>query len=402
MSQKHPAGSQFSPTRLVLVAGFAMFAMFFGSGNLVFPIMVGVQSLAEFPFATLGLILTGVMLPFLGLLAMVYYGGDRKAFFKSLGAPAAFVLTFAMLSLMGPFGVLPRCVIVAHGGLDLVFPGVDPVIFNAAFSAVTGYFAWQRSQIIDKIGTLLTPFLLLSVFALIAVGIAHESVPAPSDLAALNSFAIGLDQGYQTMDLLAAFFFSATTVTFIASQVKTSAKSSKSTAAIERYSLLACFMGAVLLTLVYLGFVYLGATYAPVLGGVAPEKLLVVIAQHSLGVLAMPIAAAVIGLACLTTSIILASLFADFLQKDIMQDKMPRSLALVITLLIGYTFSLLGFSDLASWIANALVIAYPALIAYAVAKIVAVKTGFKMAREAFWIVLLGSIIVKVLHHTGHF
>jgi LIVCS family branched-chain amino acid:cation transporter len=375
-----------------------MFAMFFGSGNLVFPIMVGVKSLSEFPFATVGLILTGVILPFLGLLSMVYYGGDRKAFFKSLGAPAAFVLTFAMLALMGPFGVLPRCVIVAHGGMDLIYPGISPVLFNAFFSIVTGYFAWQRTRIIDKIGAWLTPVLLVSVFALILVGIYHDSVPALSEAPAMASMLIGLEQGYQTMDLLAAFFFSATTVTFIARELN----KSQDDKTVERYSLMACLLGALLLTAVYLGFVYLGATYAPVLSNVAPEKLVVVIAQHSLGSFALPIAALVIGLACLTTSIILASLFADFLQKDILQDKMPRSLALIITLVIGYTFSLLGFSELASWIANALVIAYPALIVYAVAKIIAVKTGFKISRELFWLVLLGSIIMKVLHHTGYF
>lgn len=385
-----------SYTRLVFVAGFAMFSMFFGSGNLVFPLMVGMQSLDQYHTASTGLIITGVMLPFIGLVAMTYYAGNRQLFFKSLGGPAAFVLAFAMLSLMGPFGVLPRCIIVAHGGVDLVFGGLSAPIFNAVFSILTGFLAWQRTKIIDIIGTFLTPFLLGGIIGLILWGVYGVETPAVSDMSNVDAFKIGLNQGYQTMDLLAAFFFSATTVAYIASQLKTHDQKRR----LEGLSLTACAIGAFLLVAVYVGFVYLGATYAPMLEGVEPEKLLVVVAQASLGPLAIPMSATIIGLACLTTSTILASLFADFLQKDMLQEKIPRSLALVITLLIGYTISLLGFMQLAGWIANALIIAYPALIVYALSKIIEAKYKKKMAREAFWLVLLLSICGRTLMSAG--
>lgn len=387
-----------SYTRLVFVAGFAMFSMFFGSGNLVFPLMIGVKTLDQFHIASIGLMITGVLVPFVGLLSMIYYSGNRQLFFKSLGAPAAFVLTFSMLSLMGPFGVLPRCIIVAHGGVDLVFEGLSAPVFNGVFCAVTAFLAWHKSRIIELIGTFLTPLLLLGIFALIAAGLFLGPTPASSDLTTNGALAEGLLQGYQTMDLLAAFFFSATTVIFIARALTTHEDKQN----LERLSLTACLIGAFLLSLVYLGFVCLGAKYAPVLCQVAPEKLLVVIAEQSLGPLALPLAAIVIALATLTTATILASLFADFLQKDMLQEKIPRWLALIITLIIGYTFSLLGFSDLASWIANALMIAYPALIGYALAKIIAKKTDHKYAREVFWLILLAAIIAKVLAHLGVF
>lgn len=385
-----------SYTRLVFVAGFAMFSLFFGSGNLVFPLMIGVNSLDQFHIAALGLMVTGVLVPFIGLLSMVYYNGNRHLFFKSLGAPVAFILTFAMLSLMGPFGVLPRCIIVAHGGVELVFKSLSAPIFNAIFCVITAFLAWHRSKIIEIIGTFLTPLLLLGIFALIIVGISLGPPPAASSLTGGDALMSGLIQGYQTMDLLAAFFFSATTVIFIA-QALTTHKDKQN---IGRLSLTACLIGAFLLALVYIGFVYLGAKYAPTLSNISPEKLLVAIAEQSLGNIALPLAAIIIALATLTTATILASLFADFLQKDMLQEKVPRWLALTVTLIIGYTFSLLGFSDLANWIANALIIAYPALIGYAIAKIIAKKTGHKYARETFWFLLLAAIIAKVFAHLG--
>lgn len=385
-----------SYSRIVFIAGFAMFSMFFGSGNLVFPIMVGMKSLDQFHTASTGLIITGVLLPFLGLLSMTYYAGNRQLYFSSLGAPAAFVLTFAMLSLMGPFGVLPRCIIVAHGGVDLVFNGLSAPIFNGIFAILTGILAWQRKKIIDIIGTFLTPFLLGGIIGLILWGIYGVETPTVTDLSNSSAFFVGLDQGYQTMDLLAAFFFSATTVAYIARQLKTHEDKKK----LETLSITACLIGAFLLIAVYLGFVYLGATYAPMLDNVKPENLLVVVAQASLGNIALPLSATVIGLACLTTSTILASLFADFLHKDILQEKTPRSIALVITLIIGYTISLLGFMQLASWIANALLITYPALIIYAIFKIIEAKLDLKYAREAFWLVLFVSILIRTLLAAG--
>ena len=238
-----------SSMRLVFVAGFAMFSMFFGSGNLVFPLMVGVKSLDQFPIASLGLVLTGVLLPFLGLLAMVYYKGNRFLFFKSLGGPSSFILTFAMLSLMGPFGVLPRCIIVAHGGVDLIVEGLSPPVFNMIFSIMTGLFAWHSAKIIELIGVFLTPVLFLGIVALIAVGLFVGMEPTQSLLTAKDAFVTGLEQGYQTMDLLAAFFFSATTIAFI-SRVLKSEKKEKN---LEAISLKACLLGALLLVLVYLG-----------------------------------------------------------------------------------------------------------------------------------------------------
>ena len=384
--------SFFKSPKIVLVAGFAMFSMFFGSGNLVFPLMVGMKSHDQFQIASIGLIISGVLLPFLGLIAMIYYGGNRAKFFKNLGAPAAFILTFSMLSLMGPFGVLPRCIIVAFGGFDLIFHDLTAPIFNAIFSVLTGLLAWHRTKIVSIIGTYLTPILIFGITAIIIMGVIAIETPPSIDISNTAAFMIGLDQGYQTMDLLAAFFFSATTVSYLASQIN----AKENPIRLERLSLVACSLGALMLVAVYLGFIYLGAAYAPLLESVAPEKLLVVVAQASLGPAALPVASVVICMACLTTSTILASLFADFLYNDIMQKRIPRSAALVVTLLIGYTVSLLGFMDLASWIANALLVAYPALIVFAVFKIISAKTGHKWSREAFWLVLLISILVRGL------
>ncbi|EKE08422.1 MAG: hypothetical protein ACD_17C00172G0001, partial [uncultured bacterium] len=92
--------------RLVISTGLALFSMFFGSGNLVFPLVVGKTSQGHFNLGALGIFLTGVLVPFLGVLAMCLFNGCTKTFFGRMGRPAVFWFPLIALSLMGPFGVL--------------------------------------------------------------------------------------------------------------------------------------------------------------------------------------------------------------------------------------------------------------------------------------------------------
>ena len=384
--------------RLVLIAGFAMFSMFFGSGNLVFPLLTGVQSQGHFGLAAIGLLITGVVVPFIGLLAMIYYSGNRALFLKALGGPMALFLTFSMLGLLGPFAVVPRCAIVAQGSLSLLWSQIPPFLLNAAFCVITLILAWKRSKIIDIIGRILTPGLLLGIFILIGFGLFMGPPPLDGTMLPSKALTCGIIEGYKTMDLLAAFFFSASTVAYIASALKTHADKQN----LERLSLNACLIGAFLLGLVYIGFVALGAKYAPVLHHVDPEKLLVVIAQHSLGALALPLASLVIALACLTTATILTSLFADFFYTEILKEKLSRHSVLVGTIVISYIISLAGFTLLGHWIEIVLAFAYPALIVYTISAIVANKTGYDLRRFLFWVTLGTTVLIKIAVTMGLF
>ena len=89
---------------LVISTGFALFSMFFGSGNLVFPIAVGTECGGHCILAALGILLTGVVVPFLGVFGMLLYKGDLNSFFSYLGKPGIFLFSLLALSITGPFG----------------------------------------------------------------------------------------------------------------------------------------------------------------------------------------------------------------------------------------------------------------------------------------------------------
>ncbi|MCB9229710.1 MAG: branched-chain amino acid transport system II carrier protein, partial [Deltaproteobacteria bacterium] len=93
-----------------IIVGLALFSMFFGSGNLIFPLDVGRVAGGQFLWGALGFILTAVLVPFMGVVAMVVYNGDYQKFFAFSGKKTGFILTLILLSFWIPFGSGPRCI----------------------------------------------------------------------------------------------------------------------------------------------------------------------------------------------------------------------------------------------------------------------------------------------------
>ncbi|MBI1954625.1 MAG: branched-chain amino acid transport system II carrier protein [Proteobacteria bacterium] len=377
-------------SKTVLIAGFAMFSMFFGSGNLIFPILIGAQSLNYYHVSIIGLIVTAVIVPVLGLFAMILFDGNRKNFFDILGQKPAFIMTGLMLALMGPFGVVPRCLTVAYGGLQLILPDLNLALFAFIFCLVIAWLIWQENKVIDIIGLILSPLKLGFIATLLVVGLWYAPTPNETTLPQIDAFFTGLKQGYQTMDLIAAFFFSATTVIYLRSRIANPEKN------LFRLSTQACLIGAGLLSIAYIGFVTLGASYAPSLQSINPEQMLVAIAGQALGKLTMPFVAATMTIACLATAVILASLFVEFLQQDICQDRINRPVAILITLTISFFISLIGFSAICSILGTILELAYPAFIALTIGNILYKMYGFSFSKHAFWLVLVMSVSLKFL------
>ena len=108
--------------QLILVSSFALFAMFFGSGNLIYPLGVGVLAGDNYFYALIGLLLGGVLIPFLGLAATIISSKNKMISLLLFGGPLSLILGLLMLSLMGPFGVGARCVLIASAGVNLVIP----------------------------------------------------------------------------------------------------------------------------------------------------------------------------------------------------------------------------------------------------------------------------------------
>lgn len=345
---------------LFLSTGFALFSMFFGSGNLVFPLVVGQESQGHTLLAAIGIISTGVIVPFLGVFGMMLYKGDIDQFFGCFGKKGIFTFSLLSLALMGPFGVMARCLTVAHGALLLLLPSLSLPVTSLLLCALIYFLAVNKNKIVTILGTYLTPFLLGSILLIAYFGLTgtETSFNVETGATAFEALKNGFFQGYQTMDLLAAFFFSKFIIAFLYKHYTTEQEEK----AMYRTFFKGSMIGAGLLGFVYLALVFLGWMYSPELANTPPQEMLGRIAFESLGAYAGPCVCLAVVLACVTTAIVLTSLFAEFLQKDVMQNKLKHSHSLLITLAIGFLVSTLDFGGIARFLGPLLETVYPALI----------------------------------------
>ncbi|MDP3641220.1 MAG: branched-chain amino acid transport system II carrier protein, partial [Alphaproteobacteria bacterium] len=330
--------------KLVFVYGFAIFAMFFGSGNLVFPLQLGQQVGENWFLGFLGLFVTGIILPFLGLFVIKLHKGNYRSFFDEGGKIASIVLPLFTLSLLGSFGVVPRCITVAHGGMDYLFPGLSLTLFSFVFCVFTYVICLKDHIMVNFLGKLMSPLLLISLAILIVVGIIY----APDHLASTEkstAFESGFLIGYQTMDLFAAFFFSA----LVFNQIKAILPKTNDHRIIVKAALTPSIAGALMLAIVYLGFVFLGAHYGDLIQNVAPELMLPTIATYALN----PSAAFTIGIAiifsCLTTAVALNNIYARYLVDTLKLKPSYFPIMLAGTTAISFFISLLDFKGIAAF-----------------------------------------------------
>jgi LIVCS family branched-chain amino acid:cation transporter len=332
--------------------------MFFGSGNLVFPLQIGQISANFWLIGFWGLFLSGVLLPFLGLFVIKLYKGSYEKFFMEIGIVPGTLIAIFTLSLLGSFGVVPRCITVAHAGIGYLFPQISLFTFSLIFSCLCYLACIKDSMMISIIGKWMTPILLSFLALLIIMGVANAPKMDYQNLETMNVFGDAIFRGYQTMDLFAAFFFSAV----IFKEIQGKANSKASDTEVIKMALAPSIIGAFLLGIIYMGFVYLGSHYAELTTGVAPEMILPTIATHILGEYAAFIISIIIIFSCITTAIALNNIYARYICSKLKLSENAYYFVLLITTFISFMISLLDFKGIAGFLAPVLQISYPALI----------------------------------------
>ena len=156
----------------------------------------------------------------------------------------------------------------------------------------------------------------------------------------------------------------------------------------------ASVLGGFLLGMIYVGFSYIGSCYGHLIAGVNDDELLGVIAAYILGDNGGLIGNAAASLACLTTAITLAAVFADFMQQEVCMNKVSYETVLMITVLISFGMANLGFSRLMELMAPLWYTFYPALITLSICNILYKLYGFKPIKLPVALVLAVSFISR--------
>ena len=301
-------------TKDIIALGFMTFALFLGAGNIIFPPVVGMAAGGNLLGASAGFLLTGVGLPLLGVVALARVGGGLDTLTAPIGRIAGTAMGIAIYLTIGPLFATPRTATVSFEMGLAPFVGNTPLnllVFTIAYFALVMLLSLFPGKLMDNIGKLITPVLIVALLILggaaILAPVGGYSTATPDYGTQLAAFSQGFLQGYQTMDALASLVFGIVIINAIKAAGVTDKRLH------TRYAIYAGLIAALGLGLVYVSLLYLGATSGSLAGSAATGvQILTTYVQHTFGAAGLWLLAAVILLACLTTGVGLVSACASY------------------------------------------------------------------------------------------
>lgn len=355
----------------VIAAGLALFSMFFGAGDLIWPLILGGNAGDKNLFAMLGLLVTGVSLPLLGLIAMMMFKGDYRDFFGQTGKWPGIILVFIIQAILGPFGSIPRLITLSYATLKPYLPmSITLFTFSILASLLVLGFTIKRSKVIQLLGLVLTPILLCCLGCILVIGFMNHPSAHSIEWTHTEAFSNGLHVGYNTLDLIAAFIFAPLVLSHFMTE-KEDMSSSEGRQEVFGKMLKASLLAAGLLSAMYIGLTYVASFYTQVLPvDHLPEERLSAIAQHLLGSKGAFFACLAVAMACLTTAIPIVSICSDYIQQDLLPMNKGMMLPLMITLTISIAVANMGFIGIANMLSPILNILCPSLIVLSISNII--------------------------------
>ena len=344
-----------------------LFGLFFGAGNLIFPVYMGQMAGRHIWQAAAGFLITGVGLPLMGVAAL---GISRSSGLYEMGLKVSrgFSLGFTCLLYLtiGPFFAVPRCATTSFTvGLEQVLPQGNTklylLLFSLAFFAAVLFFALRPGKILVWVGKVLNPCFLLFLAVLIVSAMLHPTAAVadvvPEGKYAAQPFFTGFLEGYNTMDALASLAFGIIVVQVIRDLgVEEPSAVAGSTVRAGIFSCL--FMALIYIAVTLAGRQSRGVLEASENGGTALAQ----IAQHYLGTAGLFILAATVTLACLKTAVGLITSCAETFTALFPKGPKYRTWAVIFSL-ISLLLANLGLNAIIAYSLPVLMFLYPLSIA---------------------------------------
>lgn len=382
-------------TTNLFAVGFMLFALFFGAGNLIFPVMLGQMAGENIFAANAGFIVTGVGLPVLCIVALAF---SRKSDLQSLASRVhpvyGLLFTIALYLSIGPLFAIPRTNTVSFEiGIRPFIgdaTGFWPLfIYTIIFFGITLYFSLQSSSLVSVIGKFLTPLLLAVIGILIIAAIFNPigQIQAPIETYMNDSFFKGFQEGYLTMDALAAFVFGIIIINIIKERGAASSKE------IMVSSFKVALIAGVLLALIYSSLAFMGATSVAGLGVLDNGgAVLASVSEHYFGSFGQVLLAVIVIAACLTTSIGLITSCAAYFNKIV--PSISYKVWAVIFTVFSAVISNFGLSTLIAISIPVLYTLYPLAICLMI--LTFLHPLFKGKKAVYQMSIAFTLIVSVL------
>ncbi|MEG2929743.1 MAG: branched-chain amino acid transport system II carrier protein [Oscillospiraceae bacterium] len=341
----------------ILVAGFALFAMFFGAGNLIFPPYLGYDSSSNWLLGVMCFVAIDIGLSLLGIIAVAKTGRGAQGITEHLGKFFSVLLLCVNTICLGPLIAIPRTAATTFEfGIAPIFPGVSSWIFSIIFFAIVVVLSLKQTRAVDIIGSILAPIMLVALLVLIIKGVV--SPLGSPDIVTQTQTVVksGILAGYQTMDMMGAIIMALAIISNVSDKGYTEPKQQ------FKIIVLAGLVSAAALFVVYGGLAYLGATASTVIpAGVGQSSLLIAITKGLLGQNGILLLGIIVAFACLTTAVGLLTSSATFFA-TITHGKLPYTVTVFVFAIFSCVVSNFGISTIIAFAAPILELIYPVLV----------------------------------------
>ena len=340
-----------------IIIGFALFAIFFGAGNLIFPPYLGVTAGENWGIATLAFLISDPLLSIIAVMVVAALGGSALNVGRRVHPLFASALAAICVLLIGPIFAVPRTGASTHEiFVQSYFPEAPQWITSLVFFGIVLWITYKENSVMDAIGKYLTPILLLILF-LIFVGAVLQPNASFAATDRTGLFAQGFKEGYQTMDVLGAPLLAGVVMKDITRRGYLNKK--------DQFGMMfgVGIVAFILLALVYSTLAYSGASMSTVIDSTAQRAaMLTTIVKNLLGSwgqLAMGLA---VCFACLTTAIGLTTTCGQYFE-EVSKGKISYKKTILVTVAVEFIISLVGVDSLINLAVPVLTFIFPIMIA---------------------------------------
>lgn len=338
-----------------LTIGFALFAMFFGAGNVILPPFIGLMTGSDWGIAVTGFSITAILGPFLGIVAVLLSGDSFTDLAKRINSTLGWVLATAIILSIGPLIAIPRTAATTYEiGVLSLWPEASPMVSSIVFFSLTLILSISPSKVVDIIGKYLTPLLLIILLCLLIIGVFNPINPlGMPDVVNPEAFKYGFTQGYQTMDVLASVIYAGIIITAVKSKGYVNLRDKTSVTFLSGGIAMFCLL------IIYGGLVYLGVSSGYTSAeDVKRIELLLHISNGLLGSTGTLVLGLCIALACLTTAIALVCATGTFFAK-LTNGRLSYRLVVVVTCIFAGILAVEGVDNIINYAGPFLGIIYP-------------------------------------------
>lgn len=341
--------------RDIIVVGFALFSMFFGAGNVIFPPYLGMESGPAWLAGFSAYFIADIGLALAAMFALLRVGSS-EAVLQRVGRVPAEILMCAIILCVGPMVAIPR---TSASTFEMAIapnlPGVSAVVFSVLFFALILALCIRESAVVDIVGKVLTPLLLLGLTAIIVKGIVTPLGTIAAETKIDSAVVTGVKSGYQTMDALAALNFGAV----IALNIQ--AVGITEEAAVRRGTIRAGLVAGGMLLVVYAMLTHIGGISGAAFPGCdTGAAVLTALADGLFGRVGQVLLAAIFVIACFNTCVGLIASVGEYFHELLPRLSYPAIAAFFA--LMSMLLANIGLADILSLSVPVLNAIYPIAI----------------------------------------